>query len=103
MLSGNILMPDRRSTGHPQLAGAEDCSNASLHECTSASVGTGTRNAPHGQSATFSGTDVRDCSAVRSVTFSFTTAAATGLVRRADQQTKIAYETALPLAEQTAD
>jgi hypothetical protein len=24
-------------------------------------------------------------------------------VRRADQQTKIAYETALPLAEQTAD
>ena len=54
MLSGNILMPDRRSTGHPQLAGAEDCSNASLHECTSASVGTGTRNAPHGQSATFS-------------------------------------------------
>ena len=49
------------------------------------------------------GSDVRDCSAVRSVTFSFTTAAATGLVRRADQQTKIAYETALPLAEQTAD
>jgi len=51
----------------------------------------------------FRSSDVRDCSAVRSVTFSFTTAAATGLVRRADQQTKIAYETALPLAEQTAD
>ena len=27
----------------------------------------------------------------------------TRLVRRADQQTKTAYETALPLAEQTAD
>ena len=50
----------------------------------------------------FRDSDARDCSAVRSVTFSFTMAA-TGLVRRADQQTKIAYETALPLAEQTAD
>ena len=46
----------------------------------------------------FRGSDVRDCSAVRSATFSFTMAA-TGLVRRADQQTKTAYETALPLAE----